>query len=165
MCSFCFLFEKMCQIRCWIVVFVCVAVWFHTRLSVELMHLPAWRSLKEFLLHMTRSRGWSFLMLSSLSFYPFIFIFFQFPSFILTSSYSLWNFDSSFLIRVLRLQAGHKYCLLGRLSSEVGWNHYDTIKVCFTSPLVSLVYCSLLLMWCFLYLSWFEHRHEKLLRT
>ncbi|KAF2538148.1 hypothetical protein F2Q68_00019352 [Brassica cretica] len=30
--------------------------------------------------------------------------------------------------RVLRLQAGHKYCLLGRLSSEVGWNHYDTIK-------------------------------------
>lgn len=35
----------------------------------------------------------------------------------------LWKF------RVLRLQAGHKYCLLGRLSSEVGWNHYDTIKV------------------------------------
>lgn len=34
------------------------------------------------------------------------------------------------LRRVLRLQAGHKYCLLGRLSSEVGWNHYDTIKVC-----------------------------------
>ncbi|ONK77043.1 uncharacterized protein A4U43_C02F2510 [Asparagus officinalis] len=30
--------------------------------------------------------------------------------------------------RVLRLQAGHKYCLLGRLSSEVGWNHYETIK-------------------------------------
>ncbi|EOA25461.1 hypothetical protein CARUB_v10018799mg, partial [Capsella rubella] len=28
----------------------------------------------------------------------------------------------------LRLQAGHKYCLLDRLSSEVGWNHYDTIK-------------------------------------
>ncbi|KAF4355313.1 hypothetical protein F8388_026583 [Cannabis sativa] len=32
------------------------------------------------------------------------------------------------IIRVLRLQAGHKYCLLGQLSSEVGWNHYDTIK-------------------------------------
>ncbi|KAL8470205.1 hypothetical protein ACS0TY_032895 [Phlomoides rotata] len=29
---------------------------------------------------------------------------------------------------VLRLQAGDKYCLLGRLSSEVGWNHYDTIR-------------------------------------
>ena len=29
--------------------------------------------------------------------------------------------------RVLRLQPGHKFCLLGRLSSEVGW-HYDTIK-------------------------------------
>ncbi|TQD83429.1 hypothetical protein C1H46_031017 [Malus baccata] len=29
---------------------------------------------------------------------------------------------------VLRLQKGHKYCLLGQLSSEVGWNHYDTIK-------------------------------------
>lgn len=33
------------------------------------------------------------------------------------------------MCRVLRLQAGHKYCLLGRLSKEVGWNHYDTIKV------------------------------------
>lgn len=33
--------------------------------------------------------------------------------------------------RVLRLQPGHKYCLLGRLSKEVGWNHYDTIKVRF----------------------------------
>jgi large subunit ribosomal protein L13Ae len=31
-------------------------------------------------------------------------------------------------LKVLRLQSGHKYCLLGRLSSEVGWNHYDTIK-------------------------------------
>ena len=30
---------------------------------------------------------------------------------------------------MLRLQKGHKYCLLGRLSSEVGWNHYDTIRV------------------------------------
>ncbi|KAK9991524.1 hypothetical protein SO802_026509 [Lithocarpus litseifolius] len=29
---------------------------------------------------------------------------------------------------VLRLQAGHKYCLLGKFSSEVGWNHCDTIK-------------------------------------
>jgi hypothetical protein len=32
--------------------------------------------------------------------------------------------------RVLRLQPGHKFCLLGRLSEEVGWHHYDTIKVC-----------------------------------
>ncbi|EPS69081.1 hypothetical protein M569_05689 [Genlisea aurea] len=31
-------------------------------------------------------------------------------------------------LKVLRLQAGHKYCLLGKLSSEVGWNHYDTIR-------------------------------------
>ncbi|KAI3408432.1 uncharacterized protein J3R85_020268 [Psidium guajava] len=31
-------------------------------------------------------------------------------------------------LKVLRLQSGHKYCLLGRLSSEVGWNHYETIK-------------------------------------
>ncbi|XP_008805147.2 60S ribosomal protein L13a-2-like [Phoenix dactylifera] len=31
-------------------------------------------------------------------------------------------------LKVLRLQAGHKYCLLGRLSKEVGWSHYDTIK-------------------------------------
>ncbi|XP_073283666.1 large ribosomal subunit protein uL13y-like [Primulina huaijiensis] len=31
-------------------------------------------------------------------------------------------------LKVLRLQAGHKYCLLGRLSSEVGWNHYDVIR-------------------------------------
>ncbi|KAL7595725.1 hypothetical protein Lser_V15G28796 [Lactuca serriola] len=31
-------------------------------------------------------------------------------------------------LKVLRLTAGHKYCLLGQLSSEVGWNHYKTIK-------------------------------------
>ncbi|KAK2648555.1 hypothetical protein Ddye_016044, partial [Dipteronia dyeriana] len=31
-------------------------------------------------------------------------------------------------LKVLRLQKGHKYCLLGRLSLEVGWNHYNTIK-------------------------------------
>ncbi|PNX80687.1 NADP-dependent alkenal double bond reductase p1-like protein, partial [Trifolium pratense] len=34
-----------------------------------------------------------------------------------------------FQIRVLRLQKRHEYCLLGYLSSEVGWNYYDTIKV------------------------------------
>ncbi|URE48861.1 60S ribosomal protein [Musa troglodytarum] len=28
----------------------------------------------------------------------------------------------------IKRMAGHKYRLLGRLSSEVGWNHYDTIK-------------------------------------
>ncbi|KAL9666330.1 hypothetical protein QQ045_000658 [Rhodiola kirilowii] len=32
-------------------------------------------------------------------------------------------------LKVLRLQAGHKYCPLGRLSSKVGWNQLDTIKV------------------------------------
>ncbi|CAH9079341.1 unnamed protein product [Cuscuta epithymum] len=32
-------------------------------------------------------------------------------------------------LKVLRLQTGHKHCFLGKLSSEVGWNHYDTIKV------------------------------------
>ncbi|RWR76164.1 60S ribosomal protein L13a-4 [Cinnamomum micranthum f. kanehirae] len=31
-------------------------------------------------------------------------------------------------LKVLRLQPGHKYCLLGRLSSEVGWNYYEIIK-------------------------------------
>ncbi|KAJ9176574.1 hypothetical protein P3X46_011873 [Hevea brasiliensis] len=31
-------------------------------------------------------------------------------------------------LKVLRVQKGHKYCLLGRLSSEVGWNLYDTIR-------------------------------------
>ncbi|CAK8537143.1 unnamed protein product [Lathyrus sativus] len=31
-------------------------------------------------------------------------------------------------LKVLRLQKGHKYCHLGQLSSEVGWNYYDTIK-------------------------------------
>ncbi|CAL9121424.1 unnamed protein product [Musa textilis] len=31
-------------------------------------------------------------------------------------------------LKVLRLQPGHRYCLLGRLSSEVGWNYYDTVK-------------------------------------
>ncbi|XP_047307840.1 60S ribosomal protein L13a-4-like [Impatiens glandulifera] len=31
-------------------------------------------------------------------------------------------------LKVLRLQAGHKYCLLGKLSAEVGWNYHETIK-------------------------------------
>ncbi|BAF13226.2 Os03g0755700 [Oryza sativa Japonica Group] len=31
-------------------------------------------------------------------------------------------------LKVLRLQPGHKYCLLGQLSKEVGWNYYDTIR-------------------------------------
>ncbi|CAM6098219.1 unnamed protein product [Calypogeia fissa] len=31
-------------------------------------------------------------------------------------------------LKVLRLQPGHKFCLLGQLSHEVGWHHYDTIK-------------------------------------
>ncbi|CAN6303503.1 unnamed protein product [Urochloa humidicola] len=31
-------------------------------------------------------------------------------------------------LKVLRLQPGHKYCLLGELSKEVGWNYHDTIR-------------------------------------
>ncbi|XP_061367833.1 large ribosomal subunit protein uL13w isoform X1 [Gastrolobium bilobum] len=40
-------------------------------------------------------------------------------------------------LKVLRLQKGHKHCLLGRLSSEVGWNYYDTIRqlFCFSQEL------------------------------
>ncbi|XP_073354738.1 uncharacterized protein [Aegilops tauschii subsp. strangulata] len=32
-------------------------------------------------------------------------------------------------LRVLRLQPGHRYCLLGQLSKEVGWNYTDTIRM------------------------------------
>ncbi|KAK8959084.1 60S ribosomal protein L13a-4 [Platanthera guangdongensis] len=31
-------------------------------------------------------------------------------------------------LKVLRLLPGHKYCLLGKLSSEVGWGYADVIK-------------------------------------
>uniref|UniRef100_A0A453LTN6 60S ribosomal protein L13a-4 n=1 Tax=Aegilops tauschii subsp. strangulata TaxID=200361 RepID=A0A453LTN6_AEGTS len=31
-------------------------------------------------------------------------------------------------LKVLRLQPGHRYCLLGQLSKEVGWNYADTIR-------------------------------------
>eukprot|EP00897_Mesotaenium_endlicherianum_P002762 jgi/Mesen1/2513/ME000016S01866 len=31
-------------------------------------------------------------------------------------------------LKVLRLQPGHNFCLLGRLSHEVGWHYLDTIK-------------------------------------
>jgi len=31
-------------------------------------------------------------------------------------------------LKVTRLRPGRKTCLLGRLSSEVGWKHYETIK-------------------------------------
>ncbi|THG01608.1 hypothetical protein TEA_010044 [Camellia sinensis var. sinensis] len=44
-------------------------------------------------------------------------------------------------LKVLRLQAGHKYCLLGRLSSEVGWNHYDTIR--YSSSVCIFMYMNL----------------------
>jgi hypothetical protein len=39
--------------------------------------------------------------------------------------------------RVLRLQPGHMFYLLGHLSTEVGWHHYDTIKVWFLLPFVN----------------------------
>ena len=74
---------------------------------------------------MTKSRGWLSLMLSSMYFLRSS-VFFFFAGF--TNALLIIFFFLYF--RVLRLQAGHKYCLLGRLSSEVGWNHYDTIKVC-----------------------------------
>ncbi|KVI00680.1 Ribosomal protein L13 [Cynara cardunculus var. scolymus] len=48
------------------------------------------------------------------------------------------------VLKVLRLTVGHKYCLLGQLSSEVGWNHYETIMVNICAPL------SLALLWHFL---------------
>ena len=32
-----------------------------------------------------------------------------------------WSFQ------MLCLQPGHNYCLLGRISKEVGWHHYGTI--------------------------------------
>ncbi|GJX23056.1 alpha-soluble NSF attachment protein [Tanacetum coccineum] len=38
------------------------------------------------------------------------------------------NFVLLLNLKVLRLTAGYKYYLLGKLSSEVGWNHYETIK-------------------------------------
>lgn len=31
-------------------------------------------------------------------------------------------------LKVLRLRPGHKYCLLGKLSTEVGWGYADVIK-------------------------------------
>uniref|UniRef100_A0A453LUT7 60S ribosomal protein L13a-4 n=1 Tax=Aegilops tauschii subsp. strangulata TaxID=200361 RepID=A0A453LUT7_AEGTS len=44
-------------------------------------------------------------------------------------------------LKVLRLQPGHRYCLLGQLSKEVGWNYADTIRVC--CFLVLFLQCSL----------------------
>lgn len=51
----------------------------------------------------------------------------------------------SYDFRVLRLQMGHKYCLMGQLSSEVGWNHYDTIRV---SLPFSMFFLLLIFRWC-----------------
>ncbi|XP_044328475.1 60S ribosomal protein L13a [Triticum aestivum] len=36
-------------------------------------------------------------------------------------------------LKVLRLQPGHRYCLLGQLSKEVGWNYAHTIRLAVTS--------------------------------
>jgi hypothetical protein len=38
-------------------------------------------------------------------------------------------------LRVLRLQPGRKYCLVGRLSHEVGWKYQDVVeKYVWNSP-------------------------------
>ncbi|KAJ1375352.1 Ribosomal protein L13 superfamily, partial [Sesbania bispinosa] len=47
-------------------------------------------------------------------------------------------------LKVLRLQKGHKYCLLGRLSYEVGWNYHDTIRFKASEVLVALEYFHML---------------------
>lgn len=68
-------------------------------------------------------------------------------SFTLCFCFGIWFFNLLWMlkwwmkfIRVLRLQKGHKYCHLGQLSSEVGWNYYDTIRVsaCFLEFVYSL---------------------------
>lgn len=70
-CSFWVLcFEKCCcRVMCYCFVgFLksCVFVeWFHTRPSVGRRHLPGWRCMRVFHLHMTKLRGWLFLMLLS----------------------------------------------------------------------------------------------------
>ena len=73
--------------------------------------------------------------------------------------------------RVLRLQAGHKYCLLGRLSSEVGWNHYDTIKVqslwmiteCWFLFIISLFQVYQIISFCHMFLHCVCEDHFSLL--
>jgi large subunit ribosomal protein L13Ae len=53
------------------------------------------------------------------------------------------------LARVLRLQPGHKYCLLGELSKEVGWNYHETIKVrCVASIALLVIYINTVLVLC-----------------
>jgi len=44
-------------------------------------------------------------------------------------------------LKVMRLQPGHKYCLLGELSKEVGWNYHDTIRVSTPPPSLPLFLC------------------------
>lgn len=39
------------------------------------------------------------------------------------------TWPGSVVPRVLRLKPGHKFCLLGQLSHEVGWHHLETIQV------------------------------------
>jgi galactitol-specific phosphotransferase system IIC component len=95
-----------------------------------------WRFMRVFLLHMTRSRGWLFRMHLSKIHIMF---------FGCWSQMFLLNFDTEWMneIRVLRLQKSHKYCLLGQLSSEVGWNYYDTMKVGFYCFVLKKILCIL----------------------
>jgi len=68
---------------------VCFFVeWFHTRQSVERRRLPGWRCLRVSHLHMTKLRGWLFLMLLSKYWfiYRLIIIFIEFEYWI-----SGWN--------------------------------------------------------------------------
>ena len=53
----------------------------------------------------------------------------------------VWCWRCLWFCRVLRLQPGHRYCLLGQLSKEVGWNYADTIRVSYF--IVLFLQCSL----------------------
>lgn len=112
--------------------------WFLTRQSAGQGRLLGSRLTRVYLPRMIRPREWSFPMLSSmLLIFFFLVAAYEFYFCICVGFYLTYQLWVS-LYRVLRLQAGHKYCLLGQLSSEVGWNHYDTIKVSFFKILHSL---------------------------
>lgn len=134
-----------------------VAGWYRIRPSVELQHLLDWRHMKGSLHLMTRWREWLSPTLSSEFSLSELIQYFLFS----LGDYLMALTGFHFWVRVLRLQKGHKYCLLGRLASEVGWNYYDTIRVGFSSSCFITILCFLFpgshwftMGWVFVMNSW-----------
>lgn len=97
-------------------------VWFHTKRSVEQLHLLVWRYLKEFQLHMIRSRGWSSLMLSSL------FLLHFFSSYLGSLTLYLWRHHNQSTLRVLQGLEASSWSQILSFRPSIFWSWVEPLR-------------------------------------